>query len=866
MAKGKILLFVVLFSLFSILGVYADTSKIMDPPAGWGGFAWEGQHDAWCNGVEGCNIRGKTVYIKICDEYECTRTYLNKVHGDSRKVKRFRIYADTDGRTGNKAEIYVYNNEKEFLIKDFIMDHTTADYCGYQGSWRQCHWEFEVNVSENITGIKIINPPDDYFGMHYLPERCKEKRKVILVENGSCNFGTEGLYSCDTCITKETCYPNAQGGEKWRTKELLIFNLETLPNTGYIKTIGGEIYYCYLNGKEIIASRTNNYWSNVKEKIIDGGYFQEGINILECKVRGTGGHEHASFKLLNFSYGFCEECTDNDGDGFSQEGESCGLVDCDDSNALINPNATEICNGIDDNCNEEIDEGIEDIITDIFGYDNVGECRVRIESCVNGSFQIIQEAKGPEEEICNDSLDNDCDGLIDGEDSDCVLPECEKDEDCGPQPLECLGNFCGEDGNVWQLIRRHYCIENRCVHEDSEILMEECEDDCESGVCVERELLDLFIESGYLPYPIYEGDFPVSIGFRTYNTGNESVVVLVGIYIDNNLPIFNIVPFSSGTGIWEVEELGPFSDGLHNLTLSIDFNNTIDESNETNNIFFFEFNVLAQECDSNEDCGEEILIENYCIDNEIWSNYSIPICMNRTCKTIYESFLNNTCEFGCENGSCIEQQECSVNEDCGNVTSELTCQGNNLVNITIIPLCINGSCSENTVQEIVEECEFGCSNGECLQECSNDNDCPDDYYSSDYCFEGNVYRDFHDWSCVEGSCNENIIQEKVKECEDKCEDGECVKEKGKKGTTKPNLNYCGDDFCDEEMGENEFNCPEDCEVSVFKILGYEPKDLTKEALQLGRKAEREKRILVPILLLILSLLLILLIIILASRK
>jgi hypothetical protein len=175
-----------------------------------------------------------------------------------------------------------------------------------------------------------------------------------------------------------------------------------------------------------------------------------------------------------------ELLSDNDADGYLSD------EDCDDSDPAINPGSEEICDGIDNDCDNQADEDVTDSFyadadQDGFGNNDISTlaCEVPSGFVSNGSdCDDTDPTSYPSaEEVC-DGVDNDCNGEIDEEigqdffiddDQDGFGDETQLVEACDLQVgLSAIGGDC-DDGNP-------------SVYPTSEEICDETDNNCNGDV------------------------------------------------------------------------------------------------------------------------------------------------------------------------------------------------------------------------------------------------------------------------------------------------------------------------------------------------------------------------------------------------
>jgi len=181
-------------------------------------------------------------------------------------------------------------------------------------------------------------------------------------------------------------------------------------------------------------------------------------------------------------------------------------------------------------------------------------------------------------------------------------------------------------------------------------------------------------------------------------------------------------------------------------------------------------NPAPVNCTVNSQCGTDGWNGiNVCNNGNVFQGFVTYVCNNpgaenSYCSNSVNSMLNQTCAYGCANGNCLSQPECTIDANCNdnddhtedrcvsNVCQHnpITCLNANDCGIPTFvgsPVCqsddvwqnyltfvcnnagqTSSSCSNSTALTQKQNCDYGCANGNCMNQpivCSGDGECND---------------------------------------------------------------------------------------------------------------------------------------------
>ncbi len=116
----------------------------------------------------------------------------------------------------------------------------------------------------------------------------------------------------------------------------------------------------------------------------------------------------------------------------------------------------------------------------------------------------------------------------------------------------------------------------------------------------------------------------------------------------------------------------------------------------------------------------------------------------------------------------------------------------------------SGLSDEELACEFEGLCDYDDEEGGGGRECSEDSDCGDDGFVGDkFCRNGDVYRDYKEFSCDRGRCDDDIDEELIEECNYGCLNGDCI--------TSDCVDNDGDDYDNCGIGDSgDDGNPVDC--------------------------------------------------------
>ncbi len=249
-----------------------------------------------------------------------------------------------------------------------------TEVCG-DGNDNDCDWTADENCQCSGNQTQQCGPSTDTGACQYGIQTCSGGQW------GNCTgavYSTTEVCSnnldddCDGQTDECSCSDGTAYGQCSTTKPKYCNNGTLVNQCSTCGCSSGQS--CQSNGScQQVCSDGTSYGqcSTTKPK-----YCENGNLINKCSQCSCPSGQQCQ------SNGSCLTCTDSDGDGYYSQGGNCGTADCNDSNANVHPGATEICNGIDDDCDGTTDEGCQ-TCSDGTTY---GQCAAnnKPKECVNG--------------------------------------------------------------------------------------------------------------------------------------------------------------------------------------------------------------------------------------------------------------------------------------------------------------------------------------------------------------------------------------------------------------------------------------------------------------------------------------------------
>ncbi len=233
-------------------------------------------------------------------------------------------------------------------------------------------------------------------------------------------------------------------------------------------------------------------WTNGATTQDISGLIADAYDVVVTDANGCTGTSNNFVNITGQSTFYADTDGDLFGDAMTTESAcspSAGYVanntDCDDSNTAINPGATEVCNGLDDDCVGGSDDGLTflDYYNDFDGDGYGSGAAAGFCSDPGGTYVLVtgdcddadMNVNPGETEICN-GIDDDCVG---GFDDGLTFLDYYNDFDGDGYGSGAAAGFCSDPGGTYVLVTGDCNDGNNTIYPDATEVCNFIDDDCD---------------------------------------------------------------------------------------------------------------------------------------------------------------------------------------------------------------------------------------------------------------------------------------------------------------------------------------------------------------------------------------------------